>query len=295
MTHDDSAAAAPAGSSSSVRAILHPTDFSAASDLAFAHALKLTVATRAQLDILHTERADPGGKVDWTAFPSVRGTLAKWGLLDADSPPEAVGKRLGVRIRKVDLVDSDPVRGVVEFIEGHPVDLVVLATHGRDGPARWLRGSVAEPIARQTQAPTLFLPHTTSGFVDPETGGVRLRRVLVPIDHEPRPDHAVEWAWRLARTLGVDGDLRLDLLHVGTADDAPAVHPPAAELAGRVETLTRRGDVVDAIVDAAAELGSGLVVMATRGHHGFLDALRGSTTEQVLRRAGRPVLAVPIG
>ena len=36
-----------------------------------------------------------------------------------------------------------------------------------------------------------------------------------------------------------------------------------------------------------------LIMMATAGHQGFLDALRGSTTERVLRHAPCPVLAVP--
>jgi nucleotide-binding universal stress UspA family protein len=34
-------------------------------------------------------------------------------------------------------------------------------------------------------------------------------------------------------------------------------------------------------------------VLATQGHMDFLDALRGSTTERVLRGAHCPVLAVP--
>jgi nucleotide-binding universal stress UspA family protein len=36
-----------------------------------------------------------------------------------------------------------------------------------------------------------------------------------------------------------------------------------------------------------------LIAMPTAGHHGFLDAVRGSTTERVLRHAPCPVLAVP--
>src|SRR3712207_1845033 len=131
MPHDPSpAAAAPAG-------VLHPTDFSAASDLPFAHALKVALAAVARLSVLHVEPSDPEG-VDWTGFPGVRSTLARWGLTEADSPPETVAERLGVRIRKVDLVDRDPVRGIVEFAAEHPVDLIVLATHGRDGLQRWL-------------------------------------------------------------------------------------------------------------------------------------------------------------
>jgi nucleotide-binding universal stress UspA family protein len=35
-----------------------------------------------------------------------------------------------------------------------------------------------------------------------------------------------------------------------------------------------------------------LIAMTTAGRHGFLDALRGSTTEQVLEHAPCPVLAV---
>jgi hypothetical protein len=34
-------------------------------------------------------------------------------------------------------------------------------------------------------------------------------------------------------------------------------------------------------------------VMATRGHHGFLDALRGSATERIVRNSACPVLALP--
>ena len=39
---------------------------------------------------------------------------------------------------------------------------------------------------------------------------------------------------------------------------------------------------------------SDLIGMPTMGHHGFLDALRGNTTERLLRQAPCPVLAVPV-
>jgi nucleotide-binding universal stress UspA family protein len=37
-----------------------------------------------------------------------------------------------------------------------------------------------------------------------------------------------------------------------------------------------------------------LVLMTTEGHDGFLDALRGSTTERVMRSVSCPMLAVPV-
>jgi len=38
-----------------------------------------------------------------------------------------------------------------------------------------------------------------------------------------------------------------------------------------------------------------LIVMATEGRNGFLDALRGSHSEQVLRQCACPLLAIPAG
>jgi nucleotide-binding universal stress UspA family protein len=273
-----------------LRAVLHPTDFSAASELAFAHALKVALQARARFYILHTERP-AREEIDWRAFPGVRSTLARWGLLEDGSPAEAVFEHLGVRITKADILDEDPVRGIVRFFNDHPSDLIVLATQGRDGWQRWLHRSVAEPLAREAAVPVLFLPHGARGFVEPDTGHARLTRVLLPMDDDPRPDAAIGEAGRLAGMLGA-GDCELHLLHVGDAARAPAAHVPEGSFA-RVETITRPGGVVDVIVGVAGDLGADLIVMTTQGHRGFLDALRGSTTEQVLRRAGCPVLAVP--
>jgi nucleotide-binding universal stress UspA family protein len=51
--------------------------------------------------------------------------------------------------------------------------------------------------------------------------------------------------------------------------------------------------VVQSIVDAAIEFDADVIAMPTAGHHGVLDALRGSTTERVIRHAPCPVLALP--
>ena len=274
----------------SFTSILHPTDFSAASELAFAHALKLALLTRAHFDVVHTEHPDRE-TIDWAAFPGVRSTLERWGLLAPGSQPAAVAEQLGMRVRKVDVVGRDPVDGVVRFINEHPCDLLVLATHGRAGWQRWRKGSIAEPIARRAHTPSLFLPHAARGFVDPETGDVALRRILIAVDHDPRPEPAVTEAWRLARALDADS-VGLYALYVGTAADAPALRA-MPEVGARVEPMARPGAVVERIVETASVLDVDLIVMATRGHEGVLDALRGSTTEQVLHRAGRALLAVP--
>ena len=273
-----------------IRSILNATDFTASSELAFIHALKIALEAKAKLYVLH---ADPAGgeEVDWSAFPGVRRTLARWDVLPAGSPMADVGDKLGIHLAKISARERDPVRAIVRFANDHKNDLIVLATHGREGVPRWLHGSVAEPAAREADTPTLFLPPGTRGFVDPETGTLRLRNVLIPIDHRPRPQAAAREAERLCRTLSLS-EVALHLVYVGEQRGMPALKIETNRPL-EVTRSVRSGDVVDQILAAAAECPADLIAMATAGHQGFLDALRGSTTERVLRHAPCPVLAVP--
>ena len=267
--------------------VFHPSDFSAQSEVAFMHALKLALAGETRLTIMHTDA--PGGRyAHWHDFPSVRGVLARWDLVE-EGATRAEVRELGIEVEKIELVGEDPVETMLSYLERHPADVLVLSTRGREGLPRFLEGSVAEPLARRAGTMALFVPHGVAGFVHPDDGTTKLDRVIVPIDHTPSPAPAVQAAVALTTALGAS-DVTIELLHVG--ETAPRIHPDV--LAGHgAEVRTREGSVVDAILDEATERKAGLIVMATEGHHGVLDALRGSTTEQVLRRAPCPVLAVP--
>jgi nucleotide-binding universal stress UspA family protein len=268
--------------------ILHPTDFSEASEIAFVHALKLALLTHGQLRVLHVSRDD--GPVRWRSFPGVREALERWGVLPAGSPPSAVGG-LGIDVRKVDAIGDDPVLLTHDFLGRHPADVIVLATHQRDGLARWREPSVAEAIARHARQVTLFVPGGAGGFVDAATGEIRLGRVLIPVDRVPAPQPALAAAVALA-ALGARAPVTFRMVHVGEAEFPAVSAHEQAEWAWDRRTLT--GDPATALVAAMRDWPPDLVVMATQGHHGFMDALRGSTTERVLRAAPCPLLAVPV-
>ena len=68
-----------------VWSVLHPTDFSKASDLAFAQALAISLLGNTTLTILHAG-PEKEKDVDWSSFPPVRKTLERWRLLKPDSP-----------------------------------------------------------------------------------------------------------------------------------------------------------------------------------------------------------------
>jgi nucleotide-binding universal stress UspA family protein len=84
----------------------------------------------------------------------------------------------------------------------------------------------------------------------------------------------------------------ITLLHVGDGQELSSMraHDGPQWVIARMH---REGVPVDEIAAAADLVRADLIVMPTEGRHGVFDALRGSTTERVLRRARCPVLAVP--
>jgi len=269
--------------------VLHPTDFSEGSRVAFYHALKSALLSRSRLTLLNVS-AD--GDEHWSEFPAVRETLELWGLLPKGSPRTAVVD-LGIDVRKAIMPQGDPVKGVIDYMVRHPADLIVLATQQRRGASRWLSSSVAEPIARRAAEMTLFIPSDSDGFVSPNDGSVSIKNVLIPVATSPSPQPAVEAAARLVRSMGVT-EGTFTLLHIGDSNSVPHVQTP--DLPGW--TWTREvvpGEVIRTIIDVANETETDLIVMTTDGRNGFLDGLRGSHSERVLRESGVPLLTVPLG
>jgi nucleotide-binding universal stress UspA family protein len=271
-----------------IDSILHPSDFSAASEVAFAHALKVALIAKSQLTVMHVS---PGMTSEWTDFPGVRDTLARWGLLPQDSPRAAV-PALGIDVRKVITHDNDPVKSVLAFLERHPADLIVLATHQHEGRSRWLQHSISEPIVRQSGEMTLCIPHDVEGFVSRHDGSVSLQNILIPIAPTPRAQPAIAAAVRLVQRLQCPTGT-FTTLFVGAPGDAPAVRCPAVP-GWQWSSIVQSGNVIDAIVQTASNMATNLIVMSTDGRHGFLDALRGSHSERVLRRTPCPLLAIPV-
>lgn len=268
--------------------IFCPTDFTVASHVAFQHGLGLALAARGKFTLMHV----PTEEDDLNAFPGIRAQLERWNLLPAGSPDSAVAN-LGIEAEKIVGRAGDPLDVVLHYLEHNPADMIVLNTHQREGRARWLGRAVAEPLARASRLTTLFLPNGQGRLIDPETGQPRLQRILLPICLRPAPQPAIDATVALLRACHVVG-VSLTLLHVGPATDAPAVNVHAPGLGLGINQENRAGDPVDQILAAASDLKADLVVMATAGHHGFLDALRGSTTERVLRKLACPLLAVPV-
>jgi nucleotide-binding universal stress UspA family protein len=273
-----------------VHTVFHPSDFSEASHTAFAHALALVLYRQGNLTVMHCVPRDEAIDV-WIDSPQVRETLERWGVLEPGSPRSAVYENLSLRVAKVNVRGADPLKAILAGLDKRPADLIVLATAGRQGMPRWLKPSIAESVSRRSKTMTLFVPDGSPGFVSPQDGRISLQRILVPIDHEPRPDDAVTYAAR-AGVMSYENPVEITLLRVGPEPDWPVLSEPRLQSC-QWNRMHREGDVVEQIVSTAAELSADLIVMATAGAKGILGALRGGVTDQVLRQAPCPLLAVP--
>ena len=91
------------------------------------------------------------------------------------------------------------------------VDLIVMTSRGRTGVTRWLLGSVAEGVSRESSAPTLILrAEKTETENEITLGGA----ALVPVDGSPLAETAIEPAARLAAALASGGDGAKASLHL---------------------------------------------------------------------------------
>jgi nucleotide-binding universal stress UspA family protein len=242
------------------------------------------------LTLLHVSQ---NGGARWSAFPGIRETLERWGSLPENSQKSAV-LDLGISPVKVIAREPDPVIAVLNFLKLNPVDLIVLATHQYKGRAGWMHKSVAEPVARKAVQMTLFIPGDSPGFVSGLDGSIKLTQILIPVTDAPRPQPAIEAAARVVTRFNLPTGT-FTLLHVTDSNGSmPRVR--CCEIEGwDWQKITRNGDVITTILDTAASIEADLIVMPTDGRNGFLDVLRGSHSERVLRQCSVPLLTVPEG
>lgn len=269
--------------------ILHPSDLSVDEGRAFAHALAIALRMQATLSLLH---AGPRSTmIDGLAYPHVRETLIRWGLLEKGSHREDVWNELGVEVKKLSRKNLKPTEAIDKHLAERATDMVVMATRGRDGMPRWLKPSVSDKLAKRAPVRTLYVPSDVRGFVVAETGEIRLRRIVVPLDPALDPRIATRAADRMAQVLG-QTEVEFVAVRVGDGETFDGVDLSDTPR-GSWTTELRSGSPAKEIVDVAVHRDADLIIMITEGSQGFLDALRGSTTAQVLHDAPCPLAALP--
>jgi nucleotide-binding universal stress UspA family protein len=171
-------------------------------------------------------------------------------------------------------------------------DVLVVGSRGHTPWRDLFLGSTALELARTSRRPVLLLPLPPR---QPRGGG----GVVLATDLSWSAAAAERLATALATQLGGVVVTVLDPVQdPQDPDDEPAVDPDAVRAhlltvtRGVMETRVERGPLPEAIARIAAERDADLIVVGVRGRTALTGLLLGSTAEQLLRTAGRPVLLV---
>jgi nucleotide-binding universal stress UspA family protein len=298
-----------------IRRILVPLDGStvAASILPFVAATaRLTGAAVTLLRVLPATAADLDERLAREDLATAAARLADHGLTAA-----------------AQVARGQPAEQIARF--GHDHDVIAMATHGRSGVGRLVRGSVADAVLRATRVPVLLVRSAEGPVHVPGPP----RRIVVPLDGSALAEQALPMAADLARRSGAT--IRLvtsvhwasqvfgadpGLLDADALDQTALADPHAQEyvaataheaardyleqLQGQlrrdgltVDTAIRFDEPASAILGQATDAASDLIVMTTHGRSGLHRWLLGSVAEHVLRAATGPVLVVrataPVG
>lgn len=138
-----------------IRRILHATDFSRASRPAFARAIELAKAARAQLLLLHV-LVPPSPFVSGKR-PASYLELQGHARRDAKRRLDATlsrARQAGVRALGA-LAEGAPAEEILRHARRAHPDLIVIGTHGRSGLGRMFMGSVAQRVLQLARVPVL--------------------------------------------------------------------------------------------------------------------------------------------
>ncbi len=282
--------------------ILVPLDGSVLAERAVPYAHTLAAAMEAEILLVRAV------EVSSTRDARRGGDLAER-TREARTYLDEIAARLGnlVRVETVVLA-GDPTTAILGEIERKHVSLLVMSTHGMAGIGRWIYGSVADQVIRQTDLPILLIPaHCQLRWTDTQP-----HRIVVPLDGSSFAEEALGPASDLAQALGAE----IVLMHVivpptytyadvtsyvyyDPSDDRAEACRLLEDVAYGLRVRGIRTAIHDAvgfpamaIAEATSKLGGTLIAMSTHGRGGVSRRLMGSVATGVIQRATAPVLIV---
>jgi nucleotide-binding universal stress UspA family protein len=249
------------------------------------------------------EEAGPGRKQEDFGEATEKGRA----YLDAYLNQQAGRVRNAGFEAEVDVRTGRAAEEVVEAAKG--VDLVLIATHGRSGVARWWLGSVADKVVREVPCPVLLIGPN----VQQELAPSRLGRILLPLDGSEQAEEAIPLAaWiagltdseiEVVRCMSLTPVAYDPSMSIYSADLINSLEEAVQEylatvqqkLSGKkVSTTMLVGGAGELLIEHLEAHPAGLVVMTSHGRSGVRRVALGSVTDRLLHGPA-PVLVVRPG
>ncbi len=275
--------------------ILFATDFSKQSSIALPFALSIAHKYGSTICAAHVIAPPPMGNLTMLEVQA----LAAQELRESHEYVSELKRRLGSIPHEALVRKGDIWKELSALCQEKKIDLIVLGTHGRAGVSKFLMGSVAETIFRQSTCPVLAVGPNVSG----EPGSVAdIHTILCPIDFTNASLAALPYAVSLAQ----ENQARLYLMNVAPGPVSEfeevslkarlkALVPPGAKLWCEPKAFVESGDAAEKILEEAEELGVDLVVLGIRPVStlaGTRTHLGTATAYKVVSHAICPVLSI---
>jgi len=204
---------------------------------------------------------------------------------------------------------------IVEETEVRRADLIVMTTHDRVGPHRWVHGSVAETVVRRSTAPVMLVKDGDAMQLA-QRFAAKQPVLIVPLDGSELADSALPIARELTRITGgrvmlvgvvpkpgqlVAGRAGAIVTYAGSEHTELEAEARAyleasvgrlEDCTTTVETVVRLGDAATEIAAAAQENTAAAVVMATHGRTGLVRSILGSVAGGVLHHSSTPLVLI---
>jgi nucleotide-binding universal stress UspA family protein len=273
--------------------ILVPYDQSEQADHALEHAL--STSESATVVLLHV--VEPAGNHTGVAagyeasrYPGQHENAEE--MLDGVREAHDAGERIETAVRY-----GRPAHTTLSYLDEAGVDHIVIGSHGRDGAARLLLGSVAETVARRSPVPVTVVRQAPPSdapeqVLVPFDGSTHSRRALTyALESFPQTDITALYVTYPTTDAGRDA-AESDGAQgwVDERDDhAESVLSGATDIAAdhdrSVETRSAAGTPADTIVEFVEQEEVGHVVLGSAGRDGIARLLLGSVAETVMRRS----------
>jgi universal stress protein E len=298
------------------RNILLATDFSDSAAAGLETAVALARGCQARLTVAHVVRDVPMSfamldyGTGWEPMAADLSRLQNELRDDAQQRLQTLVTEYGAAgvDMTTEVLTGIPYAAIVDAVNEHQFDLVVVGTRGLSRVKRVLIGSTATRLARACPVPVWVARTGEPG---------KLQSILVPLDFSPIGDRLLSIAASLSSALGA----MLHLLHVYDTEELYGVPPLSDDTRAELSYYRRRarrsalwkleqalekmginhtaatlhvaqGVPHQVINSTARRLDAGLVVVGSVGRRGISGLLIGNTAEKVLHTSDRSVLVV---
>ena len=100
-----------------------------------------------------------------------------------------------------EVTSGEPANAIFTLAHAHAADLIVLCSHGDTGFKRWVLGSVAQKVTRQSSIPVLVLRESPEKLNNQSPEGLRPVRVMVALDGSAGAEESIAPAAYLSAAL----------------------------------------------------------------------------------------------